>query len=272
MSSAKWVVHPQKNNIMKSTRIITTCLLLLISRLTIAQNTHFTTSGTIEYEKSVNMYALIKKRITKDNESFLQPAYDQFRKSQPQFKKLTSTLTFEGNKTLYTPKPDDGQMNSFFNTPIVSQNNTIATDLSTGSSTTQKKVYEETFLVKDSLRKINWKITNETRDIAGYTCRRANALIMDSVYVVAFYTDEIALSGGPESFTGLPGMILGVALPHENISWFATKVTDVPVAPAKLAPPAKGKPVDNKKLRATLESAMKDWGEYANEEYKAYTL
>lgn len=257
---------------MKSIRIITTCLLLCLSKIILAQHAHFTTTGTIEYEKSVNMYAIIKKRINKQNESYLQPAYEQFRKSQPQFKKLTSTLTFADNKTLYTPKPDDGATNNFFNSPIISQNNTIAADLSTGSSNTQKKIFEETYLLKDSLRKINWKITSETREIAGFQCRRANALIMDSVYVVAFYTDQIAVSGGPESFTGLPGMILGVAIPHENISWFATKVTDMPIAPAKLVAPTKGKAVNIKQLMATLKEAMDDWGDEAQSAIMAFML
>jgi GLPGLI family protein len=272
MISAKWVVHPQKNNIMKTTPLIIIGLLTLITKLAVAQNAHFTTSGTIEYEKSANMYAILKKMINKDNEAYMQQAYDQFKKTQPQFKKLTSTLTFSDNKLLYTPKPDEAAGNNFFSSAMVTQNNTIATDLSTGSSSIQKKVYEETFLVKDSLRNINWKITDETREIAGFPCRRANALIMDSIYVVAFYTEEIAVSGGPESFTGLPGMILGVALPHENISWFATKVTDVSIPPAKLAAPVKGKPMDLKKLRATLKEAMSDWGQYANEQFKAFLL
>ncbi|WP_345949123.1 GLPGLI family protein [Mucilaginibacter sp. PAMB04274] len=256
---------------MKLTTLITTGLITLWSSMLLAQNARFTTSGTVEYEKTVNMFAMLKKRINKDNESYLQPAYDQYRRSQPQFKKLTSTLTFDDNKTLYTPNPDNGPQN-FWGSGMVPQNNTVAADLNAGTSVTQKKVYEETFLVRDSLRKIKWKITDETREIAGFACRRANAIVMDSIYVVAFYTDQIAVSGGPESFTGLPGMILGVALPHENISWFATKVTDVPVPPNKLAPPTKGKPLDNKGLRATLEKAMDDWGEYAKDEYKAYML
>jgi len=127
----------------------------------------------------------------------------------------------------------------------------------------QKQVFEQTFLVKDSTRKIKWKITDETRDVAGYTCRRANGIMMDSIYVVAFYTDKIHVSGGPESFNGLPGMILEVALPHENVIWTATKVTDVTIPDNTLIPPKKGKPVNNKELKNTLQSVMKNWGDEA---------
>jgi len=248
---------------MKSIRsIITLCFLLLAGNLVMAQNAHFTTNGTIEFEKSINMYAIIKKMITKDNESYFNPAFDQYKKTQPQFKKMKSVMTFADSKVLYTPLAEDATTsNGFFgSSPINTQINTIATDLATGSSITQKKIFEEIFLVKDSLRKINWKITDEFREVAGFNCRRANALVMDSIYVVAFYTEEIPVCAGPESFTGLPGMILGVALPHDNTTWFATKVTDVSVPPAKLAPPSKGKPVNNKTLRTTLEAATGDWG------------
>jgi GLPGLI family protein len=235
--------------------------------------THFTTSGVIEFEKTVNMYAIFQKGITKDNESFLTPAYDEYKKTQPQFKKLKSTLTFADNKTLFTPGDDDGSLAGFWgNGAMVSQNNVIYNDLQSKTSIIQKKVFEEVFLLKDSTRKIKWKITDETREIAGYTCRRANALIMDSVYVVAFYTDKIAASGGPESFTSLPGMILGVALPHENVTWFATKVTDMSVEPKALTPPKKGKPVNNKELHTIMMAAMKDWGNYAQASLKAFSL
>lgn len=256
---------------MKIKYIITALVLTFISGSIMAQNAHFAESGTIEYEKTVNMWAIMKKRINKDNESYMQPAYESYRKSQPQFKKLTSTLTFGDNKTMFVPKPDDGPQN-FWGAVMVAQNNTTASDLNSQTSVIQKKVYEETFLVKDSIRHINWKITDETREIAGYNCRRANALVMDSIYVVAFYTEEIAVSGGPENFSGLPGMILGLAMPHENITWFATKVTDVAVPPAKLVAPTKGKTVNNKQMRATLDEAMKDWGEYAKDQYKAFML
>ena len=62
---------------------------------------------------------------------------------------------------------------------------------------------------------------------------------MDSVYVIAFYTDQITTTGGPESFNGLPGMILGVAIPRINTTWFATKLELVEVKPQDLIAPIK---------------------------------
>ncbi|MGN8072235.1 GLPGLI family protein [Mucilaginibacter sp. 22184] len=258
---------------MKYIILTITIFFALGSNRLFAQNKHFTENGTITFEKTVNMYALIEKQINKDNESYLRPAFDSYKKSQKQFKALKSTMTFGNNKTLYTPiEPETATGGFFSDSPMAGQVNTVFTDLSAGSVINQKKVFEETFLVKDSTRKINWKITSETREIAGYTCRRANALVLDSIYVVAFYTEEIPVSGGPELFNGLPGMILGVALPHENMTWFATKVTDMPVDEKSLAPPKKGKAVNNKSLYTTLSSVMKDWGEYARPYLKAFML
>jgi GLPGLI family protein len=247
---------------------------LFSSSILFAQNAHFTTSGIIQFEKRVNMYGVIKKAINKDNESWYTPAFESYKKSQPQFKVLKSTLTFGNNKTLYAPVVDDEPAsNSWFsNMPLAQQINTIYTDLSSSLSITNKKVFDETFLVKDTARKINWKITNETREIAGYVCRRANAIVMDSIYVVAFYTDEIPLAGGPESFTGLPGMILGVALPHDNVTWFATKVTDTIVPETALKVPAKGKVVTYAGLKTTLTNVMKDWGEYGRKFFSIFLL
>ena len=67
-------------------------------------------------------------------------------------------------------------------------------------------------------------------------------------------------------------MILGLALPHENISWFATKVTDMPVEPKAMVMPKKGKVVTNKELVTTLKQLMKNWGPWAQTQMKALTL
>lgn len=272
MILTKWAPECLQNNMMRNLMI--TCLLVFSANFVHGQYSRFPTSGMVEYEKTVNMLAIIKKKVDLDKNTFSAQAFESFKKNNPQFKKLKSTLTFGGNKTLYTPLKDtEPKTNNFLaEDPSAEQNNIVYTDLSTSQSIAQKSVFEETFLLKDSVRKINWKITNETRDIAGYSCRRANAIIMDSIYVVAFYTDEIPLSGGPESFTGLPGLILGVALPHEHITWFATLVKDIPVPPAGIIAPKKGKATNYKSLLGTLQDATKNWGKHAQLALKAFLL
>ncbi|MHA4893523.1 GLPGLI family protein [Pedobacter sp. PWIIR3] len=254
-----------KNIVLTGFLIITSCYSAL------SQNVRFPFEGTIEFEKTVNMHALLKKSLELSQDGFMREYYDAQKKNSPQFKVLNSTLNFTKDKTLFTPAIQP-ESRGFNDNPMVQQNSIIHTDLANGTYSAQKKVYEETFLVKDSVRKINWKLTSEVRTIAGYECRRANAIIMDSIYVVAFYTDKIPVSGGPESFTGLPGMILGVALPHENITWFAKTVTDKAMPAEAVKPPTKGKATDNKGLIETINRALKDWGVYGKSAVKAFTL
>jgi len=237
------------------------------------QHAHFAISGTIEFERKTNAYALIEKAINKDNEAWLRPALDYYKKINPQFKVLTAKLAFGDDKTLYTPNDADPPANTVMNdSPMLNQFNTIFTDLAAQSAVDQKKVFEQTYLVKDSLRKIKWKITDETRDIAGYTCRRANGIYLDSVYVVAFYTTRIPVPGGPESFSGLPGMILGVALPHENITWFAKKVTETYTSANTLTAPKKGKATTEKDLLHILTTASENWGRVGKLYVKGFML
>ena len=109
---------------------------------------------------------------------------------------------------------------------------------------------------------MNWKITADTRTIAGFECKKATTIIMDSVYIIAFYTDQIVTPGGPESFSGLPGMILGLAVPRLNTTWFATKLELTDVAANTLVPSKKGKKTNLSNLRVQLNAAMKDWGKW----------
>jgi GLPGLI family protein len=235
--------------------------ILLLSGPSLFAQTRFVTSGTIAYDKIINIFALMNKELNNGRDkTFTQLGYDQYIKNHQQIQSLKSALVFGDNKTLFTPTPppDNEYGYLIFDLPMAKQNNTTYVDINNSTRVSQRKVFGENFLVKDSVNKIKWKITDETRDILGYSCRRANGLMLDSVYVVAFYTDQIPVSGGPESFTGLPGMILQVALPHESISWVATKITDATIPAAQLLPPDKGKTYTGKTFKTTLNSLLKN--------------
>jgi GLPGLI family protein len=244
---------------MRKTLITLITILFTGNILFAQQSVRFVTSGTIEYQKRVNTFQVIGNVVAPNADpnlkARLQQALDQYKKTQPQFATFNSSLSFSGNKTLLTPILPAVLYQSFQLNPITAESNTIYTDLSAGKIVMEKDAMGEQFLLSDSTRKIKWRITDETRDILGYPCTRANGLISDSIYVVAFYTDKIRVSGGPELFTGLPGMILQLAIPHENVSWVATKIIDA--EPAKpIAPPKKGKPVNTQQLLATIKNGM----------------
>lgn len=235
---------------MRNLLLLYIAALCSIARPARAQNTIFLTHGRIEFERRINVFA----QIGDDDQ------WSDFRKKLANhFKTSYFDLVFTRDKSLYKPGRESPDRELFNFWPSPAQDNIVYSDLSKVKAISEKNVFEQLFLVQDSLRPIKWKITDETRNIAGFNCRRANAIIMDTIYVVAFYTDEILTPGGPESFTGLPGMILGVSLPHQHISWFATKVEAIPVAEGQVTPPAKGKKVNNAELLQAVKPALKDW-------------
>lgn len=239
-------------------------IVILFNTEASAQLVTFLQRGHIQYERKINLHARMRKPAAGEDGGW----YESLKKNTPQFLVTNFEYYFDGNTSLYKPGVSEQVNNPF----VRESSNTVYTMLDSSISIAQKQLFEQSLVIKDSVRRINWKITSETRKIAGFDCRRANAIILDSVYVVAFYTDAIIPSGGPESFTGLPGTILGVALPHEHITWFATKVVMEDVRKESLKPPTKGKATNNKGAIEIVEKATKDWGEGRNALLKALML
>jgi len=239
-------------------KIISTVFLVAAAFISNAQQ--FVTKGKIEFEKKVNVH----KQIEADSDGEDNMWVNGLKKSLPAQKSYFFNLYFDGDKTLYKPGKDDvpPKIPDWIIGPA--NDNVIYSDLATSQTTSQKAVFEEVYLIQDSLRKITWRITNDTRMIAGFECRKAEGRILDSVYVFAFYTEQIMVPGGPESFNGLPGMILGIAIPRINTTWFATKLELVDVKPTDLAGPKKGKKTNYTDLQVTLKRATKDWGKWGH--------
>lgn len=80
-------------------------------------------------------------------------------------------------------------------------------DINSSESLTELDIYGETFIIKDSLNKNNWKIENEKKDIGKYTCVKAVVKENDRD-IVAWFCPELPFSYGPLGYNGLPGLIL----------------------------------------------------------------
>ena len=246
---------------MKRDKVIILLILLLAGMHVYAQQPNFISEGRIEFEKKLNLYSQFNNDDSWSAE---------YKRRIPQFKVTYFDLFFKDNRTLFKPGKENADNNRLWEQPA--ENNVVYSDLEKNTAVSQKAVFEKIFLVQDSTRLIQWKITDERRNIAGFDCRRANAVIMDSIYIVAFYTDEIATIGGPESFNGLPGMILGIAVPREHVTWFATKVYLVPVKETDIQVPTKGAKITNKGMKDNLRTNLKDWGKYGERYIKAALL
>jgi GLPGLI family protein len=129
----------------------------------------------------------------------------------------------------------------------------------------QKLIAGTNFVIADSVPKIEWKITNEHREIAGYNCRKAVGKIMDDVYVFAFYTDDITISGGPCSINGLPGMILGLSIPRLYTSFIATKIEVKNMDTAVLKPITAKKTYDLLGLKTLITEKTEDWFKWGDD-------
>jgi GLPGLI family protein len=222
-------------------------LLLLFLAASCYGQERFIHYGVIEFEKRINL----QKRIDGN------PQWESLRNSVPQFHVSYYNLYFSVNKTLFEKEKENAQVPWPFLDPGQQNEETVFMDLADGTRTTKLKLFEETFLVSDSLRHVDWKITTDTREIAGFPCRKALATIMDSVYVIAFFTEEITVSGGPLSFSGLPGMVLGVAIPRINMTLFATKLQLVEPPAAKLSAPAGNyKRIGTQRIPGMIRQAM----------------
>lgn len=241
-----------------------TFFFIFTGAVVLAQDTTFVFAGKVEYEKSVNMYAVLRKVSNNNTNIIMQATIERYKSTQPQFQRYKSTLIFDKTQTLFAPaKQSENRADAFYALhEIASQPNVVFTDIAAKKSITQKTIFEKVFLLSDSTKKIKWKLTDETRQIAGFTCRRINALVLDSIYVVAFYAERIPVPSGPEAFTGAPGLILQVTLPHENVSWIATKILRTPIEANELVPPRTGTSIDKKQVKEKLLATIKDDNNY----------
>lgn len=214
-----------------------------------AQN--FINKGVIEFEVKTNM----KKTMGES------PWAEAFMDQIPTYKTAYYKFSFANNKSLYkwSGFNEKEKVPEFLRKD--EEEYEYFVDHNTGEMNYKKIVVGANFQIKDSLNAIEWRLSADTREIAGFNCRKATGVIFDSVYVFVFYTEEIPISGGPCSINGLPGMVLGMTIPRLYTSWIATKV-DVSGFNESIiqAPPASKKPMKQIEFRNLLVDKSKDWG------------
>lgn len=102
--------------------------------------------------------------------------------------------------------------------------NKVYQNFNTGERITLMSFWSGDLPIEDSIKLRDWKMTTSERKIAGYDCRKVFWQVNDSLRIYAWYAEEIPVSTGPESFNGLPGLILGLATEDGGVVYFAREV------------------------------------------------
>ncbi len=227
-----------------------------------AQYAYFPQEGTIEYDKTVHVKNLLQRHIgTLKDDDFSKKYYEGILEKVEEtavFKKKVSfridEVSVESVETTHSPL-----VNNLLNGGLLDNRGSLYQNLKKGEMKSTFDISGSTVLIQDSLLNVKWKITNEYREIAGYECRRANGVVLDSVYVVAFYTDQIPISAGPGAVHGLPGMILGLVVPEQHYNVYATKVNVGQPEIKAVTGKKKDKPMTRKEVQTTFKDILGRW-------------
>ena len=231
-------------------------IFFLIANVSNAQPA-FIVSGKINFERKIAQHTLSESL---QNEENMEGGWlEEAKKVYPKIVTDNYVMDFNQSQSYYRiakENPDNKYM-IFGSKP--SETDFTFQNLNDQLTVIKKTLFENEYFIKDSLTKYEWKITGEIRDIAGFECKKAVTKICDSVVVVAFYTDQIMVKAGPESFNGLPGMILGLAIPRLFETIYATKIE---LSSSVITTPVQGKSkaVKRSQISADLKKGLEQWG------------
>ncbi len=184
------------------------------------------TFGKIVYERKTNLF----KRFKDEN-------MRNWIKESEKIKIEYFELYFNDTCSTFLPQESDVRENFDWAT----SKNTVYQNFNSNQRYLIKNMWGEEMHIADSLFKRKWQITESTRKIAGYTCRKAVWRANDTTRIYAWFSYDITPSTGPESFNGLPGVILGLATEDGGIVYFAKKVEFIKAESAQFTPPKKKK-------------------------------
>ena len=192
-------------------------------------------------------------------------------------------LLFKSNQSLwqYLPTAENETEQSFSSGNMVirfagASNDVSYFDLEKSLREDQKELFERSFVVTDSIRKLNWKLTDETKTILNHTVRKAissriststrmsmengemkQTSVQDTATVVAWFTAEIPVPAGPEYQGQLPGMILELDIDDGRTVYKAIEISPK-VNANKIKAPKDGKKLTAAEFNKVRQELMEE--------------
>jgi len=231
--------------------------------------------GKIVYERTMQLQI----RINDDN-----PA---FQNMIPKERKDKFELFFTDGKSLWQGVEDDGQSDetSFGDSGggmrmvirVPGSDDIAFHNIIESKKVDQRELGGKSYIIADSIKKMSWKVAGETKVILGHNCMKATTQrmqesfrmtmdngeakrekVMDTMNIVAWFTNEIPGSFGPDIYQGqLPGTILEIDVNNGRNTFKAIEISPK-VDIAKIKEPSKGKKVTAEEFAKEREKLMQE--------------
>lgn len=252
---------------------------LLFTGLISAQN--FQGKATYKSKRKID----IKLDSTQMESGMHKKMMDMLKK---QFEK-TFVLNFDKNESLYKEDEKLSKPQGPSNVKVM-MINTGGSDILYKNTkenrfTNQNDVFGKIFLIKDQLEKLDWTLSNGTKNIGEYTCRKATLKreveVVESnmsingdkdldaeqeetsevkeITITAWYAPSIPVNNGPGNYHGLPGLILEVNDGTETV--ICSQIVLNPKNTISIKEPTSGKQVTQEKYESIIEKKMNEMNE-----------
>ena len=220
-------------------RILFAILAIAAFQLTNAQ----IKEGKIIYEQKIDLHRRMQD--------------EQMKAIVPQFRTSKYELNFADNQSMYKIQEEEPDITeNTGNGGIVMKfggaNSEYYKNFATQKQVEKRELGDKDYIIEDSLHHTTWKLMDTTKTILGYTCKKATGKTERGTDVEAWYTEDIPVSSGPETFNGLPGMILQIDINKEE---FITTAISIEKSADKkeLKEPAKGKKITSEEYAAKMK-------------------
>jgi GLPGLI family protein len=245
--------------------LITGCAIFLLSQVKAQQ-----TSGKVTYQRTMQM----QMHIVDDQ---------QGERNIPQTRTDKFELSFANNQCLWKHVDDEMENDDMgggdgggMRIRMFAQGNDDVTycNFDAAKKVDQREMFEKKFIITDSIRRLNWKLTGETQTLLGHVCQKATAQrptkrmtmnmdngkmerkeVDDTTTLVAWFTTDIPVPAGPEVAGQLPGLILSLDMGDGRMSYKAIEISDK-VNAADIKEPTKGKKVTPDEFRAETKKML----------------
>lgn len=190
-------------------------------------------------------------------------------KDMPKSQSSEKRLIFKDGRSLYMLGKDggasheheavtsDGMGETVMQIKIQEPDVKTYSDFNKDEVVSQQEIMMKPFLIKDKLKKYNWKISSDRRQILDHQCMKATAEDGENS-ITAWFTPKIQMGVGPIEYNGLPGAILMIETNDGNHEIVAKSISFEQVDDSEMVAPDKGKKVNREKFDQINKEKMEE--------------